>query len=280
MASQAQFELIEAYLNQELSPTDRQSFERELATDDSLRADVTTHRALRLGLRGLAIERRVRQAHDRYRLRPDEAQRPADAPTGSAAPSQPFRVTRPARTWVRWAAAASVALGIGLGVYVYQQATYPTDLAYADRGLRQSLQGSADQLAKSLPATLAPTDRANLLAAVREFKAGQYDAVIRQLTIPATDRQTTHYQRYFLGLTYLANHQPGRAIGPLQDALMEGRPGTSSVPLRQKADWFLALAYLKNDQPEQARPIIDRIRTDQAHPYHELAQEVYEKKLQ
>lgn len=272
MASQAQFELIEAYLNQELSPTDRQSFELELATDEDLRADVATYRTLRLGLRGLALERRVQQAYDRYKARPDVEQPLAtDLAASGTAISQPFTAARPARTWwVRWAAAAAVATSIGLGTYVYQQATHPADLAYAD----SSLQSSADFFAKSLPANLAPTDRAHLLEAVQAYKAGRYDAVIEQLTIPATDRQTTQYQRYFLGLTYLANHQPAKAIAPLQDAL-----STSSVPLRQKADWFLALAYLKNNQPEQARPIVDRIRTDQTHPYHDLAQEVYDKKL-
>lgn len=273
MASQAQFELIEAYLNQELSSTDRQSFEQELAADESLRADVAAYRALRLGLRGLTIERRVRQAYERYKVRPSGEQPVAANPlTSGATTRQPVVVTRSARPWLRWAAAASVALCAGL--YVYQQTTPSADLAYADQSVHRSLRGSADQLAKSLPASLAPTDRAHLLKAIEHYKAGQYDAVIEQLTIPATDRQTTHYQRYFLGLTYLANRQPAKAIAPLQDAL-----GTSSVPLRQKADWFLALAYLTNDQPEQARPILSRIRNDQAHPYHELAQEVYEMKL-
>ncbi|MEZ0612053.1 hypothetical protein ACAW74_26320 [Fibrella sp. WM1] len=258
MPSQAQFELIEAYLNQELSPTDRQSFEQEMASDDALQADVSLHRSLRLGLHGLAVEQRVRLAHERYKARPEQPESVAAEPTPVLAP-------RWGANWGRWAAAASVVLGLGIGFYFLQQPAEPASLAYAEQSLRQN----DEQLTKSLPAHLAPTERRQLLTAIEAYKTGRYDAVIDQLAIPAQDRQTEPYRHYFLGLTYLAKQQPAAAIAPLQEAV-----GTSTGALRQKADWFLALAYLKNEQPELASPILNRISLDTAHPYHTLAEQL------
>lgn len=259
MPSQAQFELIEAYLNQELSPADRQSFEQEMASDDALQADVRLHRSLRMGLHGLAVEQRVRQAHERYKARPDDEAAP------SATEPTPLPAPRRGAGWGRWAAAASVVLGLGIGYYFLQQPAEPASLAYAEQSLRQN----DDQLTKSLPAHLAPTERRQLLTAIEAYKTGRYDAVIDQLTIPAQDRQTEPYRHYFLGLTYLAKQQPAAAIAPLQEAV-----GTATGALRQKADWFLALAYLKNEQPELASPILNRIRLDTTHPYHTLAEQL------
>ncbi|CCH02186.1 hypothetical protein FAES_4186 [Fibrella aestuarina BUZ 2] len=263
MPSQAQFELIEAYLNQELSPADRQSFEQAMASDDALQADVRLHRSLRMGLHGLAVEQRVKQAHERYKARPDdEATSPTAEPTPLLAPRQ-------SAGWGRWAAAASVVLGLGVGYYFLQQPAEPTSLAYAEQSLRQN----DDQLTKSLPAHLAPTERRQLLTAIEAYKTGRYDAVIDQLAIPAQDRQTEPYRHYFLGLTYLAKQQPTAAIAPLQEAVSQ-----STGALRQKADWFLALAYLKSEQSDLARPILNRISLDSTHPYHSLAEQLTQPK--
>jgi hypothetical protein len=256
MLSQDQFELIEAYLNQQLSPTDKQSFEQELTDDVSLRRHVATYRTLRQGLTELAIEQRVKQAHQRYKARPDIEQVTIDTPVR---PLVPIR-TQP--TWVRWAAAASVLLTISVGIYWYQRTQQPAFLSYAD----SSLQQTDDQLTKSLPASLTAPDRQQLLSAIRAYKVGQYGAVIDQLRIPAADRNSEPYRRYFLGLSYLANKQSAEAIRPLQDAV-----STATGTLRQKADWFLALAYLKNDQPSLAKPILERVRADTEHPYRQLA---------
>jgi hypothetical protein len=266
MPSQAHFELIEAYLNQELSPADRQSFEREIAADDTLRQDLAIHERFRLGLRGLAIERRVRLAHERYTetlaaARPDIA-RPG---TSEQQPTPFSAVHTGGSTYRRWAAAASLVAVMGLGLYAYQRQSGHVELAYAGQSLNQS----ADQLTKGLPANLTPTDRATLLEAIRHYKAGQYDAVVEQLKIPAADQPTEAYRQYFLGLTYLTDKHPTEAILPLQQAV-----STSSGTLRQKADWFLALAYVSNQQPALAKPILTRIGQDKAHPYYTLAQQV------
>jgi hypothetical protein len=260
MLSPDQFELIEAYLNKQLSPIDRQSFEQELTTDDSLRRHVDTYRTLRLGLKQMAVEQQVRLAHERYQARPDLAE--GESP---AAVVHPLAAARTQPGWVRWAAAASVVVALGMGVYWYQHNQRAELLSFAETGLYQQ----DDQLTKGLPANLSAPDQQQLTAAIRDYKAGHYDAVIDRLRIPSADRASEPYRRYFLGLSYLANKQPAEAIRPLQDAV-----GSATGVLHQKADWFLALAYLENKQPTLSQPILARVRADSSHPYRSIAIEL------
>jgi hypothetical protein len=260
--SQEQFELIEAYLTNELSATDAQAFEQEMAADTALQEEVQTQRTLRMGLHALAIEQRLQRARQRVLEIEKEAFQPVAGQQET--PVRPLPGHTKTIPWRYWAAAASVVLGFSFGVYWYQQQDVP-ELAYAETM-------SSDQLTKGLPADLKPTDRQRIMDAISGYRAGRYDEVIDKLKIPSADRRTRYYQSYFLGLSYLADKQPEKAIQPLTDAL-----GTLSVPLRQKANWFLALAYLKNKEKEKALPILESIRIDRAHPYRELADQVYTK---
>ncbi|GAB3641214.1 hypothetical protein [Spirosoma arcticum] len=258
--TEEQYELIEAYLKNELSASDRTSFETDMATDADLRTEVDRQRDLRLGLRAIGIERTLDRARTQYR-----ATLPLPDSTRANANWQPTLV-RSLSTWRYWAVAASAVLVLGVGFYAYQQtAGQRTDVAYADT--------MTDELTKGFPSdNLPPQVRTQFLDALTNYKAGKYDQVIERLkTVPA-DKQTVYYKDYFLGLSYLANQQPPEAIPLLSSAL-----ATPSAPLRQKVEWCLALAYVKNDQNEKALPILTRISTDKAHPFRALAQRVLQK---
>ena len=254
--TEEQYELLEAYLNNELSASDRALFEADVRADADLQAEVGQQRDLRLGLRAMGIERTLERVRTQYKAAPPEPARADWQPT----------VVRPLSTWRYWAVAASVVLVLGLGFYAYQQTTGSrADIAYADT--------LPDELIKGFPAeSLSPEIRTQFLNALTSYRAGKYDQVIERLkTLPA-DKETTYYKDYFLGLSYVANGQPTEAIPLLSGALT-----TPSAPLRQKVEWCLALAYVKNGQNDQALPILKRISTDQAHPFQSLAQRVLQK---
>jgi hypothetical protein len=258
--TEAQYELIEAYLGDELSASDKASFEEEINTDDELRQEVNRQQAIRLGLRALGIERALEQARDQYK---------ATTPATATKP-EPQTIVRPLGNWRYWAVAASVLLILGIGYLAYQQtASRQIDLAYAET-LRSD---TNDELLKSFPSgNVSSGTRAQFLQALANYKAGKYEDVISQLRTLSTDKQTVHYKAYFLGLSYLANKQPTEAIPLLIQA-----QSTPLVKLRQKADWFLALAYVKNDQKEKALPMLTRISNDKANPFHPLALRVLQK---
>lgn len=252
--TEEQYELIEAYLKNELSVSDRTLFETDMQSDAELRTEVDRQRDLRLGLRAVGIERALQQARAQYKTTSTESARPGWQPT----------VVRPLSTWRYWAVAASTVVILGIGFYTYQRTTGErVDIAYA----------MTDELTKGFPSgIISPEVRTKFKDALTNYKAGKYDQVIERLrTLPA-DKQTVYYKNYFLGLSYLANRQPTQAIPALNKAL-----ATPSVPLRQKVDWCLALAYVKNRQNEKALPILKRISIDKSHPFQSLAQRVLQK---
>ena len=260
--TEEQYELIETYLKNELSASDRALFETDLGADADLRAEVDRQRDLRLGLRAIGIERTLERARTQYRAT-------LTTPASSHEPARNARqptVVRSLSTRHYWAVAASVVLILGVGLYTYQQtAGNRTDIAYADT--------LPDELTKGFPSdSISSEVRARFVDALTNYKAGKYGRVIERLkTLPA-DRQTVYYKDYFLGLSYLANKQPAEAIPILNRAL-----ATPSAPLRQKVEWCLALAYVKDEQNEKALPILTRISTDKAHPFQSLAQRVLQK---
>lgn len=256
--TEEQYEVIEAYLKNELSAPDRASFETDMRADAELRAEIDRQRTLRLGLRAIGIERALDRARTQYNETAAEPE-----PTRTA--WQPT-FTRSLTTWHYWAVAASVVLMLGIGYYTYQQsAGSRTDIAYAD--------ALPDELTKGFPSeTVTPAVRNQFMDALTNYKAGKYDRVIERLKTLPTDKQTVYYKNYFLGLSYLANQQPTEAIPVLTQAL-----ATPSAPLRQKVDWCLALAYVKNGETAKARPMLQRISMDKANPFQELAQRVLDK---
>ncbi|RAJ93096.1 hypothetical protein LX87_04608 [Larkinella arboricola] len=258
--SENQFELIEAYLNNELSAMDRASFENDIQTDADLSAEVDRQRELRLGLRALGIQQRLEQTRTAYK-----ASLSASKPTAE----QPAPV-RPLLRWPYWAAAASVVVVLGIGYYAYEQ----TASRQADLALTETVTANAnDDLLKSFPTDqVSAQTRTTFLDALTNYKAGRYDRVIEQLKVLPADKKTVAYKNYLLGLSYLANKQAAQAI-PL---LVKARQ-TSSNELHRKAEWFLALAYVKNNQKERALPLLKQISADRTHPYQSLAQRVLRK---
>ncbi|GAB3902388.1 hypothetical protein GCM10028803_28980 [Larkinella knui] len=256
--TQAQFELIEAYLNHELSETDRLSFERDLQAEDELRSAVDRQREMRLGLQAVGIQRALERAKTQYK----------ENALADGAATKPAARVLPLNGLRYWAAAASVVVVLGVGYYAYQQtASRQADLAYTETFTDN------DEVMKNFPSEHVSTQtRTTFFEAFKNYKAGNYDRVIGQLkTLPA-DKQTIHYKNYLLGLSYLANRQPTEAI-PLLDKARQ----TALPELHQKTEWFLALAYVKNNQKERALPLLKRISSDQAHPFQSLAQRVIRK---
>ena len=258
--SEEQYELIEAYLTNELSVADRTSFERDIQADTELKKEVDRQRNIRLGLRALGIERAIEQAKQHYKANSVEA----------APDDKPQTIVRPLMSWRNWAAAASVVLVLGLGYYTYQQTTDRQDAMAFSETFSPDPSG---QLLKDFPSgRVSSVTRAQFLDAISSYEAGNYDAVINQLKTLPIDKQTIDYKNYFLGLSYLANKQPTEAISLLTKALT-----TPSTSIRRKAEWFLSLAYIKNGQKEKALPTLKRISLDKASPFQSTAQRVLRK---
>lgn len=252
--TEEQYELIEAYLKNELSAPDRVLFEADMQADTDLRTEVDRQRDLRLGLRAIGIERALERAKTHYKT------------TLPVAEIKQPTVVRTLPVWRYLAIAASIVVVMSIGYVTYRQTIgVRPDIAYSDT--------LPDELTKGFPSdNVSPEVRTQFMDALTKYKAGKYDQVIERLRTLPVDKQTVYYKNYLLGLSHLANRQPAIAIPLLNKAL-----ATPSLALRQKAEWSLALAYVKNDQNEKALPILKRISADRANPFQSLARQVLRK---
>lgn len=76
------------------------------------------------------------------------------------------------------------------------------------------------------------------------------------------------HQKFDDGQSYLRNGDVQRAIITFAGILGENARSANKV-LNDDAEYYLALAYLKDEQPENALPILEKIHNDTNHLYHD-----------
>lgn len=105
---------------------------------------------------------------------------------------------------------------------------------------------------------------AALTDALTEYYAGRYDEALRRLSALPDD--LSGQVPYYRGLSLLALNRPAEAESHLRQA----RQGSDPV-IRRRADWYLALTYLRADDTTRAAPQFRRIAADTLHPFHDRA---------
>lgn len=237
MADDKDFRDILAYLQETLPAKRRAAFEERLRTDANLREQVNLHRRSVNGLQKLATRHRMelirRESDDRLTVIRPFYQQP----------------------WFAGAVAAGVLLLLIVGVSLYRTQFSPARQAFVayyrpDVGFRGG--GSA----RCVP---------GLEPAIQQYELEEYEqalTVVNQLA--DTSAACVQYQK---GLILLALGEPEPAIRAFRRI-----SGSPDVLLRQKADWYLSLAYLRNNDSAAARQLLDRIRNESNHPFASSAQ--------
>lgn len=97
---------------------------------------------------------------------------------------------------------------------------------------------------------------ADLQSGMAAYEAGQYAEAARRLDAYAR-RNPDNAVRVYLGVAHLMSGQAKKAIPPLAVAAQSSEP-----PIREAGLWYLALAYLENDDPGAARQALESIPPD------------------
>ncbi len=108
-----------------------------------------------------------------------------------------------------------------------------------------------------------------LQKAMEAYDAGQYARASRLLEAYLKDNNDSA-ARLFLGVCYLLDQRPEQAISTLATAAQ-----SQEVPVQEAALWYLALAYLENNQPVMAKQILEAISVESI--YREEAKALLEK---
>lgn len=233
---------IGAYLAGRLPAAEKARFEARMQADADLRAEVTTQREIKQGLQFLHQKDRFKAMHADLQQRGllNEPAASVERPV-QRLPTVERTLARPLWTYV--AVAASLVLVLGLGWVAYQNwsearaATAENQRAFAaffaPTLKSQPVQpADPDRVAAPLPKP-ASADSARLATAVVTLQRNELQAAITQLK-------------------------------PLAD----GPPGHWSA----SAQWYLALAYLRNDDRDQAQALLNQVAALNGHPYQREAQ--------
>lgn len=238
MADDKETRDILAYIQGRLPNVRRTAFENRLLTDATLRGKVERYQQTVAGLEHRSALARMRKLQEDTIQEPQPEVRPL---------WQPHRY--------QGTVAAAVAVLILASIGVYRVYFNPAQRAFTafyqpDVGFRGGEETCAE-----------------LESVSQLYAAEQYEQALTQLT-QRTDTATA-CSRYERGLINLALDEPEAAIVAFQQI----GPSAATV-LFQKRDWYLSLAYLKNNQPDSARPLLEKISADDNHPFFKTVQRV------
>jgi hypothetical protein len=237
-------ELIIDYLDGLLPAEERARFEQRLQTDARLRSRLESLRLAVNGLKQFGTTEKVKAI--RKELGPELAAK------------RSARVVN-FRSFVRYsiAAAASilvlfVAYKIFLDARLSRARLY--NEAYVEYSLAPQRGGGAEQLS----------------SIEREYQHQQYDSVVRE---PKTGVLSGR-DSLLTGISFLKTKQPSPAIDWLKPL------SQSSSLFADDAQFYLALAYLKNKDDKEAADLMKKIHNDPKQVYHDQFSDSYIRKVE
>ncbi|MEZ4966079.1 MAG: hypothetical protein R2791_12630 [Saprospiraceae bacterium] len=241
----APYETIELYIRNLMTPADRKAFETQVAADPDLAGEVAFYEALLLHRdKSLAAEWKAK----------GEKMLAGDAPPLKAATVNRFRI--------QWAAAASLILMLTATGIWYTQFYNPYGSVVTQ--YMEPYRYSGD-LGVQMPGT-EDRDWQRALALYREQSYEQAAILANGLE---NSRQYADDARLLGGVILIEQNHPEKALQKLRDV--------RSPVLRQKAQFYSALAFLQDKKPEKARAILTEIAKDGSSHYQDEAREILQK---
>ncbi|MFK7922839.1 MAG: hypothetical protein AB8H47_12820 [Bacteroidia bacterium] len=241
-------EQIDAYLNGRLSDVDRKTFETQIAQDPQLAEEV----ALQQEATQLLLADRQRAYKTQLK---SVAAKTKTATTINMTETPVVALWQ--RNWVRVAAAIALLIGLGFILWPSTTVSYPQMAEayfepYPDR--LQIRGGDSTTLVQE---------------ALQAYNQQDYQTVVNTL-----EKLSPEDSQYLLGQLYRANaylamKEPAPAIDILDDVYALEQSAISEITA-----WYLALAYLQNDQAAEAKAVLTGIAKDEASVYRERAQEI------
>lgn len=245
MMDEKLFETMENYINGRMTAEEQQSFEREMSSNPELREEVEMHRKLVSSIETESVRQMLEQIHE-------------ENFSENEAPVVPMRSRS---RYFPLAIAASVALLILAGWWVFSLQSSQPEALYA----------AYFSPAEGLPTTLGYTDNAQFAEGMISYKLGDYAEALDYWQPLLSADPANDTLNYFSGLAYLAGEQPEQAITYL-DKVVENETSDYQTDAR----WYLALAYLKNEQTSEARNLLQALAEEDS-PYREESREILEK---
>ncbi len=233
-------ELLNAYFEGTLSPEEQREFQRLMEENPGFREDVAFRQELRQALR--------RQEREELR----------DLLSGHAAKDRQFSIRR----YIPVMVAATIVLLVAIGYLIMRETVEPDPsslyMAYFE----------------PYENVVHPIERGNPVQdlASRAFYAYEnenYEEAIR-LFGQLAEQEPDPYIDFYSGIVLLQLNRDQEAVRRFQDYL------ASDGPLKDRAEWYLALGYLKLGELEKARELLTGLRDEEAFNAEKAGRILYE----
>lgn len=227
---------IEDYLEGKLLAEEKRAFELRIEAEPALKEEVAAQRRLKNALEVIKTKERLKQAYTEY----EEA-------------TKVRSLNRP--VWQTYAVAASV-IGLMLGIIYFGTDIFKPDSEIAFNEFYQPEANARGECPQELPA-------------FSLYEEKQYEDALAAAMTQKDD--STHCVRYFVGINQLALAKLPQAIQSLQIAQTSPNPS-----IRRKAEWYLGLAYLRDNNEENAEKTFKAIveRNESENPYVQPAAKI------
>lgn len=230
-------EQLQKYLDGELQPEEKGELEAQLSADPALRDQLKDLEAAREAIRFYGLQQQVGRIHTAMM---DELQPRA----------------RPAvniRRFLRYASAvaAGVLLVIG-GILAYDFFTLSPEKVFASHYQRYEI------------GSLRGNDSAGLSPVEDAYARNNYgEAINTWYNRPFTPRETL-----LRGMSYMELKQDSSAVTAFLTVIRGSQTDSASL-LKNDAEYYLALAYIRLKKYNEALDLLRAIRTDKEHLYHD-----------
>lgn len=242
--TQELFIQIEEYLNGQMDAADKAAFEKQLASDESLKAEVEKHRMLKEALGDadlIAFREKLGRVGKEWR---DET-------------AEPDHRTFNYQLIFKYAAAFSLLIVSVFAIISFLPNDQSDQLFqdyFAPYPLESSLRGAEES--------------SDLIVVKQQYKNGNYTDVITDLERLSAYYEDDHSLKLYLASCYLEQAQ-----------IHEAKRVLLQIPIndhyRSKAEWFLALIGIKEGKQQEALILLKRISTTESF-YSELAADMLE----
>ena len=243
------FDLIDRYFENALSPKERLEFNDLLQNNEEFRKEFLFHKDLKEAITRHQNEE-LKETLGKFETNLNKNSRFSVVP-------------------VKWLAAASLAVLLSLGSWMVKNHVFPSN------------ETIFETYYEPYPNTVLPIVRGSELHTIEyraflAYEAGEYHKAINLFN--SVESSEEKYIEFYRGLCLLSVGKTEDAIRTLIP-LTEPDQGTlQNMDCRQKATWYLGLAYLRQGKEEEARYFMDILRNqnEELRFKKEEAEEVYE----
>ncbi len=150
----------------------------------------------------------------------------------------------------KWLVAASIILLIGLGFFFIKSSFYPSS---------EKLYAQNFKPYRNIIQPIVRGESANTIEylAFLAYENNNYHKAINLFN--SIDSQDATYVSFYKAMCYLSLDKPSEAINLLLPITMLSNLEGNNKKLSEKADWYLALAYLKTDEKNRAISLFSTI---------------------